>query len=165
VLDTGQAVAESRVAYVGESEDQGSRTLVLYPDDRAAESALATIRDGVAACDREPIGDHLALVRNPLSVDLSTDESYVFAQRVWNTAEQPTLKSELTVHEIARTGNALLLMSSYGSAGDDGLLSSEPKRLMNAATAPLETMCLFAEHPCLISHEPASAASSGPPSS
>ena len=148
VLDVRRAVAQVRVDYVGESEDRSARTLVLYPDERLAAAALHTVRAGVAACEREPIGDHLALVRNPLALDLPTEETYAFAERVWNTAEQPTFKSDLTLYELGRTGNALLLITSYGSPGDDGLLTSEPARIGERAAATLAAMCRFAAQGC-----------------
>jgi hypothetical protein len=141
------------VTYTGESEDRAVRVLALYPDDTAARAQLAQLRAAIAGCGPAPIADGTTAVYDTVPADLGTEESFAYSQQV---RHDDGLVSDLTYVQVARTGNALYLESSYGAVGGDQAVVAESQRLLDNAAAPLQSMCLFAEHPCVIEGEPAS---------
>jgi hypothetical protein len=144
------------VTYSGESEDRAVRVLALYPDGAAARAQLASLRTAINGCGPAPIADGTTAVYAPVPADLGTEESFAYTQQV---RHDDGLLSDLTYVQVARTGNALYLESSYGAAGGDQVVAAEAERLLEGATAPLQEMCRFAEHPCQVEGEPAAGSS------
>jgi hypothetical protein len=138
------------VTYTGESsEDHATRALALYPDDAAARRQLAELRDAVTGCAPQPIAQGTTAVYGTVPVDLGTDESFAFTQQVRHDGDD--LLSELTFVQVGRTGNALFVDTSYGAAGGDQVVTGQAALMMERATVPLQSMCLFAANPCTIS--------------
>lgn len=127
-----------------ENEAHQGRTLAVYPDEKAAEQALDAIRQGVEDCPRDENGGGLPLVNDPLSLDLGGDDWFAVVQQ----AKQGQLLSDLTVWEIARFGNALLLDSSYGSAGGEEAIATASRLMSGRSEAVRARMCVFSADPC-----------------
>lgn len=165
---SGDLADQAVLTYTGESEDRGQRWLILFADEDDARASLQQARDSVAACPADgvsgPPGSGTAQVYDEVDVDLGTDESFAWTQRV---RHDDGLLSDLTLVQVARTGNALYVDSSYGSAADDDTVAFQSEHLQERSTAPLQSMCLFAEHPCSIESEaatdPATDAAADPP--
>lgn len=133
------------VTYSGESEERAVRVLALYRDDAAARAQVAALRAAVAGCGPTPIAQGTTAVYDTVDADLGTEESLAFTQQVQH---DDGLVSDLTYVQVARTGNALYIESSYGAAGGDQVVAAQAQHLLDQATAPLQEMCRFAEHPC-----------------
>ena len=130
--------------YAGESEDSASRSLALFADDAAAEGVLAAARQTVSECPEEDLTD--AVMQSRIEeLDLGTESSLVIARQV---VHEDGSISGLFMTEVARTGNALFVSSSYGSAGGDQVITFEADRLRQQARAALDSMCQFAADPC-----------------
>ena len=151
-------------SYTGESEDTLSRTLLLLPDDTSAETAVSELRDAVAACPEHQL-ENATMVNRLEDVDLGTEESLVYSQQV---VEEDQSISGLFMTQIGRSGNALLMSTSYGAAGGDQVIEFEADRLRKQAGIVLSAMCVFSADPCdLPSAEPSASTtepSSPPPS-
>ena len=136
------------VAYQGESsEDRQVRVLAVYPDAAAAEAQLTELRSALDGCGPFPLGEGTTRVWETVDADLGTEESFAFAEQVHH---DDGLVSDLTLFLVGRTGNAIYLTSAYTAAGNDQVVAQVEELLTTRSAAPLESMCLFAEHPCVI---------------
>jgi hypothetical protein len=143
---TGGSVDAAGITYTGESEDTSDRTLLLLEDEAAAQASLDELREAVRACPNQPTGGgDSVLLSSLVDLDLGTEDSVVVAQRV---QFDDGLISDLTMTEVARSGNALFVVSSYGSAADDETVAFEAERLRDRAAVPLGAMCVFSADPC-----------------
>jgi len=133
------------VTYQGESEDRAMRILVLYPDGAAAEAELARLREDVADCAPSQVAEGTTMVVTPVAVDLGTEESFAFTEQIQH---DDGLVSDLSLFEVARTGNAIYVDMSYGAAGGDQVVPGEVKRLKERSAVPLGALCTFAVEPC-----------------
>lgn len=133
------------VSYQGESEDREVRILAVYPDAAAAAADLAELRGALDGCVPIPAGKGTTMVSEPVEVDFGTDESFAFTQQV---RHDDGLLSDLSVFEVARTGNAIYVDTSYGAAGGDQVVAAELERLEQNSAAPLGALCAFAVDPC-----------------
>ncbi|MDN4162396.1 hypothetical protein [Nocardioides abyssi] len=130
----------------GEAFD--ARTLMVYPDDDAAERALAGIRAAVADCPEQTELDEspdTTLVHDVLDQDLPTEESFVFVQRA---RFDDGLLSDATITGIGRSGNALLVDQSYASPGDDRSVATNLRLQLQRAARPFSELCVFSATPC-----------------
>ncbi len=151
------AFADSDVlTYTGESEDRAQRWLILFADEDAARASLDQARASVAACPTDgvsgPPGSGIAQVYDEVDVDLGTDDSFAWSQQVQH---DDGLVSDLTLVQVARTGNALLVESHYGAPGGEAVVADLSALLLERASAPLQSMCLFSANPCVIESEAA----------
>lgn len=143
---TGDSVDAAGITYTGESEDTSDRTLLLLEDEAAAQASLDELREAVQACPNQPTeGGDSILLSSLVDLDLGTEDSVVVAQRV---QFDDGLISDLTMTAVARSGNALFVESSYGSAADDDTVAFEAERLRERSATVLAAMCLFAEGGC-----------------
>lgn len=127
-----------------ENEAYQGRTLALYSDDDAAAQALQAIRSGVEGCGRDEQSAGLPLVNERVTVDLGAD-AFSFIQRA---DEGGGLLGQLTTWEVVRSGNALLLDTSYGSAGDDSAVDQAVSMLANRSEVVRGQLCVFSADPC-----------------
>lgn len=135
--------------YVGESEDYQTRALAVYADDERAAAALEALEQGVTDCPRSDSGGTLQNPGSPLvyqayPLDLGGDGGYTFTQQV----HEGDLFSQLTIYEVVRYGNALLVDSSYGSAGGDEVIATAASGMAERSAAVRAQMCVFSAEPC-----------------
>jgi hypothetical protein len=143
---TGGSVDAAGITYTGESEDTSDRTLLLLQDDAAAQASLDELREAVRACPNQPTeGGDSVLLSSLVDLDLGTEDSVVVAQRV---QFDDGLISDLTMTEVALSGNALFVESSYGSAASDDVVEFEAERLKERSANVLEAMCVFTQDGC-----------------
>ena len=143
---TGSSVDAAGISYTGESEDTSDRTLLLLEDETAAAAALDELRELVRACPNQPTeGGDSVLLSSLVDLDLGTEDSVVVAQRV---QFDDGLISDLTITEVALSGNALFVESSYGSAAEDDVVTFEAERLRERSATVLAAMCVFTEDGC-----------------
>ena len=149
VLDAAQA------AYTA-PEDARSRDLVLYESGDAARLALTTVRSSLEGCAEETIGD-TDQVRAEFPYDAG-DDSFGWTERYRTDG---AFDSGLTVYQVVRVGNGLLLATTYGEGGGPGdpVDPVDPVDKVARATATdadpvVEAMNLFAEHPDAVSAPP-----------
>jgi hypothetical protein len=133
------------VTYQGESEDREVRLLVVYPDDAAAAAELDELRNDISSCGPVELAKKATMVYGTVPIDLGTEESYAFTQQV---RHPDGLLSDLSLFELARTGNAIYVDMSYGAAGGDQVIGIEAERLKDNSAAPLAALCTFAAVPC-----------------
>jgi hypothetical protein len=143
---TGDPVDAAGITYTGESEDTSDRTLRLLEDEAAAQASLDELREAVQSCPNQPTeGGDSVLLSSLVDLDLGIEDSVVVAQRV---QFDDGLISDLTMTAVARSGNALFVESSYGSAADDDTVAFEAERLRERSAKVLAAMCVFAEGGC-----------------
>jgi ferredoxin len=143
---TGRSVDAAGITYTGESEDTSDRTLLLLEDEASAQASVDDLREAVRACPNQPTGGgDSVLLSSLVDQDLGTEDSVVVAQRV---QFDDGLISDLTMTAVARTGNALFVVSSYGSAASDDVVAFEAERLRERSAVPLGAMCVFSADPC-----------------
>ena len=58
------------------------------------------------------------------------------------------LVSELSLAVVGRTGNAVYVDYSFGSAGGDAQVRDETARLVAGSAQPVQALCAFAVEPC-----------------
>ncbi|HEU4811412.1 MAG TPA: hypothetical protein VFT00_04670 [Nocardioides sp.] len=127
------------------TESSSARSLVLYDDDAAAQSALERIRSKVLACPTN-IGPGDQEVRwAPAEVTLAADDAFVFTEQV---PMGGGLLADLSVIQVARVGNALYLSSLHTSAGGQQVVDTEVPRAAHFSAPVLSDMCVFAADPC-----------------
>jgi len=161
VWPTGGSVDVAGITYTGESEDTSDRTLLLLEDDVAARASLDELREAVRACPNQPTaGGDSVLLSSLVDLDLGTEDSVVVAQQV---QFDDGLISDLTVTEVARSGNAVWIETSYGSATGPDVLEFETERLRERAAVPLGAMCVFSADPCSTTDATPDPESSSPP--
>ncbi|WKN47758.1 hypothetical protein [Nocardioides sp. Arc9.136] len=143
----GTTDVQGAAVYGGEAFD--ARTLMVYPDDTAAAEALAGIRDAVADCPEQTDADDTpdnTLVYDVLDQGLPTEDSFVFVERVRDEADGLLYSATTTM--VGRSGNALLLDQSYGSAGGEQAVDFNLRKQLERAAVPLSDMCVFSATPC-----------------
>ena len=108
---------------------------VLADDAAAVAPSLDEARAaGPGVPDRRPRDGEDIFESQLVDLDLGTEDSVVVAQQV---RADDGLLSQLTVTEVAPSGNALFVETSYGSAGGRRTSSSfETQRLMERSAAP-----------------------------
>lgn len=133
-------------ASVGEqwTESTDVRTLALYDDDETASRALAELRAAVLAC---PEDTHGRTTYRWAVVDAPTvgQESLVISQQVPFDA---TLLSDLTLIQVVREGNALLLASTHTSAGGDQAIAETLPALTELTAPVVDQLCTFSPEGC-----------------
>jgi hypothetical protein len=135
------------VSYAGESEGQAQRELVLFADAQQASAQMHALRDATTDC-RATASGGTPLVFAPVPIDQvegQADQSYAYAQQ---SDMGDALMSDLTLVVVTRTGNALYVDSSYGSAGGEAVIADELQRLQEASRVPLQAMCMFSATTC-----------------
>ncbi len=132
--------------YSGDGESSTTRTLQVWPDDVTAQASLDALVAAVQACPQQPTAGGEDLIESRL-VDVETvgDGSVTFAQQI---VADDGLVSQLTTVEVTRVGNAVLVNSSYGSAGGDEAIEIATQVLADASEATRGAMCAFAPDPC-----------------
>jgi hypothetical protein len=136
LLDAAQA------AYTAPG-DARSRDLVLYESGEAASRALATVRSSVEGCAEETIGA-TDQVRREFPYDAG-DETLGWTERYRTDGAFDT---GLTVYQVVRVGNALLLATTYGENAGPGVSMTKVAQAVATDAAPVvRAMDLFAEHP------------------
>ena len=100
-------------------KDARSRDLVLYQGSEAAARALKTVRTAVGGCTEETVGA-TDQMRERYPYDAG-DESFAWTERYRTDGAFGT---ELTVYQVVRVGNALLLVTTYdGNAGSGDVVA------------------------------------------
>lgn len=141
-----EPVDAAGITYTGESEDHGSRVLLLLDDEEAATASLAQLLSAVQACPNQPTaGGDSILLSSLVDLDLDTEDSVVIAQQV--QFDDGSI-SDLTITEVGRSGNAIWVETSYGSAAGPDVVEFETERLRERAAVPLGAMCVFSAEPC-----------------
>jgi hypothetical protein len=132
--------------YSGDGESSTQRTFQLWPDEAAANASLDLLVEGVQDCPQQPTIGGEARIESKL-VDFATDgdRSVTFAQQV---VEDDGLVSGLFTVEVTRVGNAVLVDSSYGSAGGDQAIGIATQVLADHSATTRAAMCVFAADPC-----------------
>lgn len=129
-----------------EPTDTGAdRTLALYPDARAADQALTRIRTAATGCDTEEYGAGDTRVHELVGSRLPADDSAVLIERIRFAGEE-FFNGELTVVQVARVGNALLVTEGFsaGPGADDRLVADEVRRHREQVVDVLDAMAVFA---------------------
>ena len=135
LLDAAQA------AYTA-PEDARSRDLVLYQSGEAAARALATVRSSVEGCTEETVGA-TDQVREEYPYGAG-DESFAWTERFRTDG---VFDTELTVYQVVRVGNALLLVTTYDGNARSGDSAAQVGRAEARDAAPVvKAMRLFREH-------------------
>lgn len=145
---TTDGTTDVQGAIVSGGEAFDARTLMVYPDDTAAERALADIRTAVADCPEQTTTDEgpdTTLVYDVVDQDLPAEESFVFTEQV-RTAED--VLGNATITMAARAGNAVLLDQSYGAPGGEQVVEANLRNQLQRAATPLSAMCVFSPTPC-----------------
>ncbi|MCA1481802.1 hypothetical protein, partial [Bradyrhizobium sp. NBAIM08] len=100
----------------------------------------------VQGCPDQPTSGGDSVLKSSLvDLDLGTERSVVVAQQV---QLDDGLLTDLTVTEVAQTGNALYVETSYGSAAGDEVIAFETGRLKERSATVLGAMCVFSADPC-----------------
>ena len=134
--------------YSGDGESSATRVFQLWPDDATAEESLTGLVEAIEACPQESTPGGEALIRTRhVPFDLDAEDSVTFVQEV---VEDDGLISGLFTVEVARVGNAVLVDSSYGSAGGDEAIAIATENLEGRSALTRDEMCLFAANPCQI---------------
>ena len=107
-------------------------------------SQLAGLRDALDGCGPFAVkgGSRTWQV---VDADLGTEETFAFAEQVHH---DDGLVSDLSTFVVGRTGNAIYVDSSYGSAGGDDVLAGEVRRLTEKSAAPVAALCVFSAEGC-----------------
>jgi hypothetical protein len=128
--------------YTGETEGGEERTLALYADDEAAREALDAIRTPLAEPCTVP---RTGIASQEVGSDLG-EESIVYVDRYRDGGE---FTGEAFLHQVVRTGNALLLVSTYfGGGGDDAVVAHTAQLVRTKTAVTVSSMCVFAAEPC-----------------
>lgn len=138
---------DTRGAVHGEAgtESSSGRTLALYPSDEVAAQALSALRRGVESCPEETRGAGAPLVHEVVPADLAADDSLVFTEQ---SRMDRDLLADLTVFQVARTGNALYLATGHTSAGGAQVVDAEVRRMAEQSAPVISDMCVFSATPC-----------------
>lgn len=140
-------VDEALVSYTGESEDRAQRWLIVFPDQQAAEDAMADARNVIRSCPSPSAGPHgLSTIYSEVPWQYGADDTFAWAEQVRHA---DGLLSDLTYVQAARTGNAVYVESSYTSAGGDAVIDSLQELLTQRSVEPLGLLCIYSVNPCL----------------
>ncbi|MGZ4465083.1 MAG: hypothetical protein ACXVW0_06985 [Nocardioides sp.] len=132
------------------TESNAGRTLAVYADDTQAQAALDAIRAGVRACPVDTEGRGAPLRYSEVGTTLPADDALTFAEQADLGGG---LLADLTVFQVARVGNALLVATEHTSAGGPQVLAQEVTRTTDLTAPVVAEMCVFAADPC--EHAPA----------
>lgn len=125
----------------GSDEPEPKRTLALYPDDAAAEAAVADLRDAARFCTSTPgpgAADGDTTRTEVARGRLAADESLVITQGYYGDGDDyPSLGVDYYV--VARTGNAVLVTSIPGIVVDPQTVQGEQERVADL----VEAMAVF----------------------
>jgi len=149
---TGNVQDQLAVTYTGESE-RAQRWLILLAHETSAMAAMDQARAEVDACRAKdsPSSDGTEKVYATVPVDLGTEDSFAWTQQVEHDDGRLT---DLAYVQVARTGNAVYVESSYSVAGGDQVVADVQRRLIRGSAEPLAMMCIFAADPCLDIYAP-----------
>ncbi|QIG41358.1 hypothetical protein G5V58_16480 [Nocardioides anomalus] len=129
-----------------DSEDRGVRILAVYPDAAAAENQLAAVRSAVEACEPRKLNQGTTMVHGLVGdVGLGTEEAFAVTEQVQH---DDGLLSDLSISVIGRTGNAVYVDYSFGSAGGDQVSTAEIARLVATSAEPVAALCTFSVDGC-----------------
>jgi len=128
-------------------EDYRVRELSLYVSADAAQENLIRFVDLFARCSSEPWqGSEEGATTTEIRPSGLGDEGWTVIRRA-ELYGAPT--TGITVYEVVRVGNALLLTSEAGEGGADAGRGARSVRTSTAQAAPLvQAMCLFAVQGC-----------------
>lgn len=147
----GAEVDRLGARYRGEAEDSRGRTLLLLRDDRAATAVFDQAEQALAGCP-EDRDRHFTSEGDALGVG---DQRLVMTERYW-MPDVRGYSTGLTTYVLARVGNAVLLATEYGEAGGSSeTMQAAIDHAAAQASALVNEMCVFAEHPCVVETEPA----------
>jgi hypothetical protein len=133
------------VTYRGEAEWFRGRTLVLYPSEDAAATAVETARSAVTGCPDEPrdaqAGSTHRLVDQPLG-----DQALVWADTYYEVQDgERRHGTGLTVYHLDRVGRAVLLAYEYGEGnGSAGTRAHAVREATDAARPVVDQMSQLA---------------------
>ncbi|MEJ2850355.1 MULTISPECIES: hypothetical protein [unclassified Nocardioides] len=115
-VDVAGAVSRGRP---NTDESVLSRTLALYPDDAAAATAVADLRDAARSCPSAAGAADGDTTRTRVdNAQLAADESLVVTEGYYGDGDDyPSLGVDYVV--VARTGNAVLVTVTPGITVDD----------------------------------------------
>ncbi|MBZ5740186.1 hypothetical protein [Nocardioides mangrovi] len=135
---------ETAGATAGEAGTDGSdgRTLAVYADDTTADRALAALREGVTACPRDT--GSTPYLWGAVEAPAVADGSLVISQQV----RQSGYTGDLTLTEVVRVGNALLLASTHTDAGGDQAIQETLPALTALSQPVVDQMCVFSATGC-----------------
>jgi hypothetical protein len=147
-LPGGPYVDEVVLGYRGESEDRAQRWLIVYPDQRGAELEMLEVRTSVHSCLSEATSSSHGMtpVYDEVPVELGTEDSFAWTEQIQH---DDGLLSDLTYVQVARTGNALYVESTYTSAGGNEVVEQVQQLLTRRSAEPLGLLCMYAVDPCL----------------
>lgn len=150
---TSPGTAATRtVSFSDDGESSVTRTFQLWPDDVTADASLDELVAGVQACPRQASLGGEDVVETKL-VDYANggDRMVAFAQQY---AGDDGLLSQLTTVQVTRVGNAVLVNSTYGSAGGDKAIEVATQILDEGSETTRGAMCVFSADPCSASDSP-----------
>jgi hypothetical protein len=140
-VDTDAGLSDAAQAAFTAPKDARSRDLVLYQGSEAASRALATVRTSVAGCPEETVGA-TDQVRERYPYDAG-DESFAWTERYRTDG---AIGTDLTVYQVVRIGNALLLVTTYDGNARSGDVAARVGQAEARDAAPVvKAMKLFAE--------------------
>ena len=147
VFSTKSGTDRAGASYHGEaSEDSAGRTLAVFADDQQAARVLADYRDGIASCPVDQSSGGAQLEYDVVSgAPASAEDGFVFSEQVDLGGG---LYSDLSVYEVARVGNAILVGTTHGSVGGGQQVTAESTRLADLSEPVLSQMCVFSVTGC-----------------
>jgi hypothetical protein len=141
----GTAVTETW-SYSDDGESYVRRTFQLWPDDVSAAESLTNLVEAVQACPQQPTAGGEDIIESRLiPFDVGGDDSVTFVQQI---VSDDGLVSQLSTVEVTRVGNAVLVNSSYGSAGGAEAIEVATQILRDQSATTRAAMCVFSADPC-----------------
>lgn len=138
--------ATRTVSFSDDGESSVTRTFQLWPDDISADASLDELVAGIQACPTQPSMGGEDIVETKLVDYVSGgDRSLTFAQQY---VGDDGLISQLSTVQVTRVGNAVLVNSSYGSAGGDEAIDIATGILDTQGQTTVAAMCVFSAEPC-----------------
>lgn len=144
---TATGTSDTRtVSFSDDGESSVIRVLQLWPDDISADKSLDELVAGVQACpNQQSQGGEDVIETKLVEYAVTGDRSVTFAQQY---VADDGLLSQLSTVQVSRVGNAVLVNSTYGSAGGDEAIQIASQILDNNGQATRAAMCVFSAEPC-----------------
>ena len=132
--------------FSNDGESSQTRTFQVWPDETTAQASLNALVEAVQACPQQTTEGGEDLIESRL-VDFETggDTSVTFVQQI---VQDDGLVSQLTTVEVTQVGNAVLVDSSFGSAGGDQAIDIATQNLAERSAPTRAAMCVFSADPC-----------------
>jgi hypothetical protein len=146
---TSRGTADTQTwTYSDDGESSVQRTFQLWPDDAAANASLDALVKGVQDCPEQATTGGEDIIESKLiDFDNLGDRTVTFVQQV---VADDGLVSQLSTVEATRVGNAVLVDSTYGSAGGDEAITIAVANLAGRSALTRDEMCIFSANPCQI---------------